>query len=162
MLVHRRFVTPFDARLARVRSPFDAGMDRAFDQIVQQLSTPVRRSPACRGEWDDDHFVLTVDLPGVPSDRVAVEVTDRVLTVSATLDDGEWSRSLKLGLSLDPERVEARYADGRLTVRVEPVQVAEPEVRRIAITTGTAAVEADAHEHGAIADTPATEADAAD
>ena len=80
-------------------------------------------------------LVLTVDLPGIPREAVKVEVADRSLTLAVehATDRGDlrWSRTLQLGGSLDAEGVNARYADGRLTVTVPPA--AKPEPRAIAI-----------------------------
>lgn len=141
MLVHRRLVRPFNAAL--LTSPVE--FDRAFDQLVAGFGAP-RRSPVVDAGWRDGSLVLTVDLPGVPAERVGVEVSARVLTLSVTAEPAPsateaqapsvaWQRTFKLGPALDPERVEARYANGRLSVTVAPVEVVEPPVRRIEIAT---------------------------
>jgi HSP20 family protein len=112
--------------------------DRTFAQLTNGLFAQPnarRMGPAIEGSWRDDTLVLTVDLPGVPRDAVAVEVVDRKLTIAVRHEaDGEqlsWSRTVQLGGSLDPDAVSARYADGRLTVTVPPTPTAEP--RRVAI-----------------------------
>ncbi len=123
-----------------VRNPrsFDS-FDRMFDQLTSSMFTAptARRSaaPQVQADWHEGSLVLTVDLPGVPRDAVSVEVAERSLTVAVehTTDRGDlrWSRTLQLGGSLDAEAVNARYADGRLTVTVPPA--AKPEPRRISI-----------------------------
>ena len=122
-----------------VRTPRSLdSFDRMFDQLTSgwSASAPRRdRTPAVHGEWLDDTLVLTVDLPGVPADAVNVEVVDRALTVAVehSTDKGElrWSHTVQLSGSLDAEQISAKYADGRLTVTVPPVPVAEP--RKIAV-----------------------------
>jgi len=114
-------------------------LDRVFDQLTQSFFTPASRpraaTPQVHAEWREGSLVLTVDLPGVPKDAVAVEVAERGLTVAVdhVADRGEfhWSRTVQLGGSLDTEAVSARYADGRLTVVVPPA--ATPTPRRISI-----------------------------
>lgn len=121
-----------------VRSPRTFDFDRVFDQLTSGwMTTPTRRerTPAVHGEWRDDTLVLTVDLPGVPGDAVKVEVVDRALTVSVehTTERGElrWSHTVQLPGSLDADKINATYSDGRLTVTVPPVPAAEP--RRIQV-----------------------------
>lgn len=131
--------------IVRHRSPFagsplasavDRSFDRTFDQLTSSLFEPRRRFPEVSAEWQDDTLVLTVDLPGVPADSVSVEVAGRSLTLGAHTDRLEWSRSLQLGTSLDPDKVSARHLDGRLTVRIGAVDA--PEARSIAIDTSPA------------------------
>jgi len=115
-------------------SPFDRTIDRAFEQLTNSFyDTRRTASPVVDGAWDDDVYVLTVDLPGVPAEAVSVEVAGNVLTLGAMTDSFEWTRSFKLGGRLDTHKIEARHVDGRLTVRVGTVD--EPEARSIAIDT---------------------------
>lgn len=139
-----------------VRNPRSLeSFDRMFDQLTSGWVTTAQRrdrTPSVQGEWQADTLVLTVDLPGVPGDAVKVEVADRALTIAVehTTDKGElrWSHTVQLGGSLDAEHITATYADGRLTVTVPPVPVAEP--RKIAVQFVGRADEAPA-----VLDTPA-------
>lgn len=134
--------------IVRHRYPTDS-LDRNFDRVFEQLTNSFfdsRRQPgpAVEGAWNDDAYVLRIDLPGVPADAVSVEVSGSTLVLAATTDSMEWHRTLKLGGRLDPEKVEAHHRDGRLTVRIGTID--EPEPRRIAIDTTPvqAAIEASA------------------
>ena len=132
MLVRTR---PLSLRLR----PFDRTFDRSFDDLVESFFTPTRfrhASPAVSSSWDGGTLKLTVDLPGIPQEAVAVSVAGRALTISVKTDSLSWQRSLSLGAGLDPEQVSAQYADGRLTVVVAPVPEVQP--RRIEIETTTA------------------------
>ena len=82
----------------------------------------------------DDDLVLRADLPGMSEDDVNIEIKDGVLTISgerrAEHEEkgegfhrverafGRFSRSLSLPEGVDPEKVEAKFADGVLEVRV--------------------------------------------
>ena len=128
-----------------VRRSFTPSLDRSIDRAFEQLTNSfydTRRSPSpvVDGAWDDDEYVLTVDLPGVPADAVSVEVAGSTLTLGATTDSFEWKRSLKLSGRLDGDKINARHVDGRLTVRVGTVD--EPEARRIEIDTTAPAISA--------------------
>jgi HSP20 family protein len=131
MLVRTR---PFTARLR----PFEWTFDRTFDDVVDSFFSPGRfapATPAVASTWEDGALKLTVDLPGVPQDAVDVSVAGRALTIGVKTDNLSWERTLSVGSGLDPEQVSAQYADGRLTVVVNPVPEAQP--RRIEITTAT-------------------------
>ncbi len=112
---------------------FDRNLDQVFEQLTSSFSAPRRRAPQVEALWRDDTLTLTVDLPGVPADAVTVDVAGRTLTLGAHTDELEWSRSLQLGMSLDPAKVSARHLDGRLTVVIG--QVDAPETRSIAVDT---------------------------
>jgi HSP20 family molecular chaperone IbpA len=122
--------------LVRTR-PFNPAFDRRFDQLASSFVTATaRRSPVVDAAWKDGSLVLTADLPGTPGDAIGVAVTGRTLTLSATTPQLTWERSVRLGATLDPEQVSARYVDGRLTVTVGAVAAAEP--RTIEISTSPA------------------------
>lgn len=125
-------------------SPLESTFDRAFEQLTNSFYDSRRQvGPTVDGSWRDDEYVLTVDLPGVPADAVAVDVSGNTLTLSARTDSMEWQRSVRLGGRLDPEKVRANHVDGRLTVRIGMYD--EPESRRIEIDTSRpqAAIEAE-------------------
>ena len=96
--------------------------------------------------------MLTVDVPGVPEDAIELTVADRVLTIAAERrqpaeqegerwalrerSHGRWTRSVRLGTALDPEKVTAAYTDGVLTIMVPASASASP--RKISIAKGEA------------------------
>lgn len=123
------------ARVDRVSAvPFDRSFDRAFDQLVGSFFESRRTAgPVVDASWQGGHYVLTVDLPGVPASAVGVDVAGQTLTLSSTTDHLSWQRSIRLGGRLDPDTVEASHVDGRLTVRIGTV--AEPTARAVQIAT---------------------------
>ena len=131
---HRTSPSPFTA------PAFDAGVNRAFDQLTSSFFDTRRPSgPVVDGSWVDDEYVLTVDLPGVPASAVSVDVTGTTLTIAVDTDDLSWKRSLRLGGRLDPDKVGARHLDGRLTVTVGAYDTPAP--RSIEISTTAPAIE---------------------
>jgi len=95
-----------------------------------------------------DEFVIAFDLPGVAADAIDINVERDVLTVRAErrpleLGDqaeaqvterplGVFSRQLFLGDALDTERIDARYDNGVLVLRIPIAERAKP--RRISVT----------------------------
>jgi HSP20 family molecular chaperone IbpA len=158
MIVRHR--TPFVSRSFPVVRAFDSSFDRAFEQLTQSFFEPRRRLPAVDASWVDGSLVLTADLPGIPSDAVAVDVAGRALTISVRSDELQWERTVQLGTSVDPDKVSARHVDGRLTVTVGAVDA--PEVRHVTIDTtpAIAAIESPSTDESAGADAaPAGEND---
>jgi HSP20 family protein len=133
-----------DTHMLLTRTTPRDGIDRAFQHLTSSLFTTApsawRTGPTVQGAWRGEELELTVDLPGVPRDAVAVEVADRSVTITvehnADHEQMRWSRTFTLGGSLDADRVAARYADGRLTVTVPPVS--KSPARRIELTEGPA------------------------
>ena len=135
---HRLSPSLLDAALT---SP--AQVDRTFGKLVNSLFDTPAFGPNVRADWQGDEYVITVDLPGIPAEAVTVEVTGQTLHLAATSGESQWSRTLRLGGSLDPDKVHARHVDGRLTVRIG--QPDKPAARQIAIDTSpaTPAIEAE-------------------
>ena len=88
--------------------------------------------PAVDVVEDDKTLTMTFDMPGLKPDNVEIEVTGHVLTVrgSRTQEQeqqdrrtlvrerisGTFQRSIGLPDYIDPDKVEARFAEGVLTV----------------------------------------------
>jgi HSP20 family protein len=101
--------------------------------------------------WETEtELVYAFDLPGIPEDKISVELDDRVLTASAErertdeLKDesvyrferrfGTFSRTIALPQGVTDEQVSADYRDGVLEVRVAKPEQSKP--RRIQIGGG--------------------------
>jgi HSP20 family protein len=123
---------------------------RDFDRLTQELLAGARGTPRSfpmdayrRG----DEFLLHLDLPGVDADSIELTAEQNTLTISAErrfeLEEsdqviamerpqGQFTRQLLLGESLDVDRIEANYEDGVLTLTIPVAEQAKP--RRIEIT----------------------------
>ena len=101
--------------------------------------------PALDVRETEDGYLVLVDLPGIKSEDVAVELIDQVLTISgsrAPVETGEaqrlerpsgsFVRRLTLPKGVDSEKVVADYKEGVLEVRVPKRAEAKP--KRIAIS----------------------------
>jgi HSP20 family protein len=100
--------------------------------------------------WETDReLILSFDLPGIPEDKIAVELDDNVLTVSGERERtqersedrfyryerrfGQFSRSVTLPAGIKEDDVKADYKDGVLEVRVPKPEEQKP--KRIQIGT---------------------------
>jgi HSP20 family protein len=100
--------------------------------------------------WEtDSELVLSFDLPGIPEEKVAVELDDSVLTVSGERERmqehsserfyrferrfGQFSRSVTLPAGIKEDEIQANYKDGVLEIRVPKPEEQKP--KRIQIGT---------------------------
>jgi len=133
---------------------------RELDRLANATST--RQWPAMlamdayrRG----DRFVVHFDVPGVTSDAIELSVEKNVLTlkakrawvrsqedelVVAERPQGEFSRQLFLGESLDADHIQASYDEGVLTLVIPIAGRAQPRRVEITGTSGNGAQAVDA------------------
>jgi HSP20 family protein len=123
---------------------------RDLDRLTQQvLGTAARPAVMPLDAWrEGDKFIVELDLPGVQTDSINLDVERNVLTVQADragLDPnremvaaerprGVFSRQLFLGDTLDADAIEASYHDGVLRLTIPVAERAKP--RRITIASG--------------------------
>jgi HSP20 family protein len=94
--------------------------------------------------WETDkELVLSFDLPGIPEDKIAVELEDNVLTVSGERErtqehsndrfyrferrHGSFSRGVTLPTGVSEDSIQADYKDGVLEVRVPKPEEQKPK-----------------------------------
>lgn len=139
--------------------PF-AEIARLQDQMTRLWGNPAGESQAYRSGFappvdifeDKDAFHLKVELPGMKTEDVHVNVENGVLTVRGErkmeredkregyhrveCSYGSFSRSFSLPKTVDGDHLEAEMHDGILAIRI-PKQPA-PEPKRVPIKQGTA------------------------
>jgi HSP20 family protein len=127
------------------RDPFErlfrwAGMLDDFD-----TARSASLAPRIDVEEDDDSYEITVELPGMKQEDIQVELNSNMLTISgekrASFDDrgekkrrsrwsersyGRFTRSFTLPHDADPDRLEARFTDGVLTISIPKSEEAKP------------------------------------
>jgi HSP20 family protein len=99
--------------------------------------------------WETDaEVVYAFDLPGIPEDKISIEVKEDTLTVSAEREKteevsderfyrferryGSFARAVGLPQSVDQERIAARFENGVLEIRIPKPEEQKP--RTIAIS----------------------------
>lgn len=122
-------------------------LDRFTDQVFGTTTRPVFMP---MDAWrSGEKFVVQFDLPGVERESIDLDVERNVLTVRAERPVSEsseevvaserprgiFSRQLILGDNLDLDEINARYADGVLTLHIPIAEKAKP--RKISIEADT-------------------------
>jgi HSP20 family protein len=134
-----RELASFQNEMSRLMNGLFDGPGRATQSWVPSLDV-----------WEtDSEVVYAFDLPGIPEDRISIEVKEDTLTVSAERekteeisDDrfyrferryGSFARAVGLPQSVDQDKISARYENGVLEIRVPKPEEQKP--RTIAIST---------------------------
>ena len=120
---------------------------RELDRITQELLNERRARPIPVDAYRrGNEFTIHLDLPGVDPRFIEVTVEKDVLTVRAARawvpaeedqiqiterPQGDFSRQLFLGESLDRDHITAGYDNGVLTLTIPVTEAAKP--RRVAI-----------------------------
>lgn len=123
-----------------VYSPF-AEFDELWNRMVSRFFAP----PAAWADWSqdwrpavdleetDDAWIFEVELPGANREDIQVEVSETELIISGTIEEreragvvryrarrsGGFEYRTSLPAGVDPGKVEARFDNGLLTVRVQ-------------------------------------------
>jgi len=139
---------------------FRTELDRFFDDFWGTGNQPqtgrFRESewaPTCDIREGEDHYLISMDVPGIPQDQIKLEVHDHRLSVSGERtmetngedDDrvytersyGRFERMFTLPDTADTERLEAQYENGVLRVLVPKAEVSKPRQIKIQQGTGT-------------------------
>jgi HSP20 family protein len=117
------------------------GMEDEFDRLVGRAYSRDAWVPPLDVRETDDRFELSLDLPGIDPDAVSVSFEDGTLTITgrrefANEDRGEtwhriergfgtFARSVRLPRTADPERIDATFDKGVLTINVPKVEAAK-------------------------------------
>lgn len=131
---------------------------RDIDRLTQQLAGERRASAMPMDAYrENEHFVVQFDLPGVDPESIDLTVEKNALTVRAERSwqagdgvdvlvaerpQGSFSRQLFLGEGLDPDRIEARYDQGVLTVTIPVAERAKARKIEVGTNGGGRAIDA--------------------
>ena len=151
------------ATLVRFREPFRemAALQNEMSRLMNGLiegngRTNQAWTPAVDVWETEDELVYAFDLPGIPEEKISVELEENALTVSAERERseevssdrfyrferrfGSFSRTIGLPQGVNEESITAEYKDGVLEVHVAKPE--EPKPRRIQVgTSGQGTIE---------------------
>jgi HSP20 family protein len=132
------------------RDPLQSAPFRMMDELLRGWNghQGAGFTPLLDVRESDEEYLVLVDLPGVRSDEVSIEVSDRVLSISGSrakveigaeqLSErpyGSFVRTLTLPQGVDDEKIAADYSDGVLELHV-PKPVAQ-QPKKVTISAGS-------------------------
>jgi HSP20 family protein len=141
--------SPF-SEMRRLQSEIDQLFDAAWPQ-ARERSTPralpqTRAYPPVNLWLGDNSVVITAELPGLDTKDVDLTVRENTLTIrgertasEASNADwhrqervtGEFTRTIELPFRVDPDRVDARFANGVLEVELQRPEEDKPRKIKI-------------------------------
>lgn len=140
-------------RLARSLGSFAGEFENVMDRFLGEAFEEGPQSvfaPRLDISESEHSYEITVDLPGVKSEHVHVEMHEDRLTISGTRESreerkdrqyhrierstGAFSRTITLPATVDHDKIEAQYANGVLHVTLPKAAAHQP--RKIQIKAG--------------------------
>jgi HSP20 family protein len=148
------------ATLVRFREPFRefAAMQNELSRLMNGVFEDNGRTnqawaPAVDVWETDEKIVYAFDLPGIPEDKISVELEENALTVSGERERSEevsgerfyrferrfgtFSRTIGLPQGTNEDSIKAEYRDGVLEIHVAKPE--QPKPRRIQVGSGSQA-----------------------
>lgn len=81
----------------------------------------------------EDTITVIVELPGVDKNKIKLNATERVLTISAPGDEREFYKEVKLPAPVNSKNAKATYKNGVLEVCLEKKEKSKPKPESIPI-----------------------------
>ena len=122
---------------SRIKNPFELP---ALGTIFQEIFSA--EFPRVDVSDKEDSICVKAELPGMVKDDISVEIEDLMLEIKGERKDesieegetyyrkeigsGSFSRHFQLPSSIDPEKIEASFKDGILTIVIPKVDEAKP------------------------------------
>jgi HSP20 family protein len=129
-------------------------MNRTFDDFLRSFDLPVAQV-GWMGAWPhvevsetDKDVRVVAELPGLEEKDVELTLKDDVLTLKGEKKSenerptyterwhGKFQRSIQLGVDVDPDKIEAAFKNGVLTVMLPKRPESQNKAKRIAIKAG--------------------------
>lgn len=146
-MIYRRFL---GLPTLRFRGPFDElsqmrqQMDRLFEDTKSSYYPPQAGVfPLINLTEDRNSYFIRAELPGVTANELDIQATGKNISISGVRkiapedegtkyhrkerEAGKFSRAIGLPGDIDPNKVEAKLADGILTVVVSKAEAAKPK-----------------------------------
>lgn len=133
------------------RRDMDSLLSDFFADAPRGTREPVW-APACEVTEEEGHYLLSLEVPGVPKDDIKIEVADNTVTITGERHakqgkktDGVWigeqrygkfQRSFALPAGINADKIEANYENGVLSLMVPKAESARPRQIKIGNNTG--------------------------
>ncbi len=133
-----RLLTTYWPARNLANSDFFSDMERVFDGLAQAQPTQNTAAifrPSYDSQESEDHYLLTVDLPGVKKEDLKIELNAKILTVSGERkgprNTGTFSRSFTLPETVNADKIEAQHENGVLNLYLPKTVLAKPRTIEI-------------------------------
>ena len=126
----------------RRRNPLDDSLTELMDAwmelmnltstMPQGIKMPLTSAKGL-GDWEDrdGEIAITVDMPGVAKKDIEMHVDKHLVKVEASTEDRDYSFSKKFTPELNPDKVEAKFNNGVLDIKIQKAE--ESKGKKISI-----------------------------
>jgi HSP20 family protein len=145
----RLMKNPF-REFARVPDPIDQLFNEVMNLRQGGADTTLNFSPSTEIVEDKDQYLLKFDIPGVNKDQVHISIDKDQVTVQAERKEekkednrrkhvqeiyyGVYNRTFTLPFEIDEKKVDAKFENGVLTVKIpKPAERKQEQPKQIAI-----------------------------
>ena len=131
------------------RDPWSQWFNRFFDDVAPQELVAGVKIGSLDVYEDQTHLHVEAELPGFQEDQIEVTLENGLLYMQAQREDnsektednyylrersaGKWSRSVRIPVKVQEDKVQATYKNGLLRISLE--KEAERQSRKINLTT---------------------------
>lgn len=138
-----------ESALDQIRREMLRTLDTLADRDQRMHASTSGVYPPINVTQDNDRFYVRAELPGVVASELSIAALRNRLSISGKREikkeqdrvgyhrkeraEGAFNRAVTLPTPIDPDRIEARYADGVLTVTLPKAEEAKP--RQIVVKT---------------------------
>jgi HSP20 family protein len=126
--------------------PFAFAQNKPLRRLVRQAATqPQPRALGVNIREEDDAYILYALVPGLKAEDLNIQVLENIVSIEGEYKDEETSflmnelprgafrRSLRMPSEIDSEKVEARIADGVLTLTLPKAESAKPKKIKVTV-----------------------------
>lgn len=141
-------LVPFRTRYPGMFGDFRRELNQVMESFLgsENHESTAYFTPLCNVAETENHYDISMDLPGVVLDDVNVELKKGELWITGErkfeeLREGQWhryecprghfQRIIRLGAEVDMDKVDAEFRDGVLHVNVPKTESAKPKRIRI-------------------------------
>ena len=115
------------------------GYSRPARRLVRRWAEDREHTLGINVREEDDAYVLSALVPGLKSEDLNIQVLEDFLRIEGEykqdeneyvlreLPNGSFARTLRLPIAIEAESVEAKIADGVLTLRLPKAESARPK-----------------------------------
>lgn len=111
----------------------------------RRMEQPQHRSMGVNIREEDDAYILSALVPGLQAEDLNIQVLEDAVSIEGEykaeeaefllneLPQGSFRRTLRMPAEIDSEKVEAKIADGVLTLTLPKAESARPKKIKIAV-----------------------------
>lgn len=112
---------------------------RPYRRVVRRWTDDREHALGINVREEDEAYILSALVPGLSAEDLNIQVLDDVLRIEGEykaddneylmreLPNGPFTRTLRLPMAIEAEAVEAKIADGVLTLRLPKAESARPK-----------------------------------